>query len=99
MKKFNEYMEEFKKYSLEGKRNIALEQLKIIASLTNKMCEGINAKNEVIVTKNLLEAYETTATEEDFIEGIVVYTNSIQNSLCDFIDKMTTILYDKSREE
>ena len=98
MDDINEYMEEFKTYSLEEKRKVALDQLKLIASLANLMCEKLNVKNEVIITKDILEAYENTDSDDDFVEGIVVYANSIQESLCDFIEKMTTILEDKSKE-
>ena len=98
MDDINEYMEEFKTYSLEEKRKVALDQLKLIASLANLMCEKLNVKNEVIITKDILEAYENTDSDDDFVEGIVVYANSIQESLCDFIEKMTTILEEKSKE-
>ena len=98
MDDINEYMEEFKTYSLEEKRKVALDQLKIIASLANIMCEKLNVKNEVIITKDILEAYENTDSDDDFVEGIVVYANSIQESLCDFIEKMTSILEEKSKE-
>ena len=98
MDDINEYMEEFKTYSLEEKRKVALDQLKLIASLANLMCEKLNVKNEVIITKDILEAHENTDSDDDFVEGIVVYANSIQESLCDFIEKMTTILEEKSKE-
>ncbi len=95
---FKEYMKEFKTYSLEDKRKTTLEQLKLIASLANKMCEEVGAKNEMFVTKDILEAEENLNSEEDYVEGVVVYANSIQNSLCDFIDKMTDILKEKAGE-
>ena len=98
MDDMNQYMEEFKTYSLEEKRKVALDQLKIIASLANIMCEKLNVKNEVIITKDILEAHENTDSDDDFVEGIVVYANSIQESLCDFMEKMTSILEEKSKE-
>ena len=98
MEKFEKYMEEFKTYSLEDKKKTVLDQLKIIASLTNTMCQELGVKNELIITKDIVEAHENTSSEEDFVEGVVVYTSSIQNSLCDYIDKMTEILKYKSRE-
>ena len=98
MEKFEKYMEEFKTYSLEDKKKTALDQLKIIASLTNTMCQELGVKNELIITKDIVEAHENDSSEEDFVEGVVVYTSSIQNSLCDYIDKMTEMLKYKSRE-
>ena len=98
MEDFNEYMNEFKEYSLEDKRKTAIDQLKVIASLTNTMCNELNIKNELIVTKDAIEGYKENTTEDDFVEAIVVYASSIQKSLCDFVDKMTDILEKKSRE-
>ncbi len=96
MEDFNKYMEEFKGNSLEDKRKIALDQLKIIASLTNTMCEELGVNNNLIVTKDIIEA-EKNVSEDDFVEAVVVYASSIQNSLCDFVDKMTDILENNSR--
>lgn len=62
------------------------------------MYEELGIKNEIIVTKDSLEAEAINTTEDDFIEGIIVYASSIQNSLCDFIDKMTNILEKQSGE-
>ena len=92
MEDFNKYMEEFKNYSLVDKKKVALEQLKIIVGLTNTLCSELGVNNEPLITKDIIEAHENIESEDDFVEGIVVYTNSIQRSLCDFIDEMTNIL-------
>ncbi len=98
MEKIEEYMEEFKTYSLEDKKKVALEQLKLIAGLTNTMCEEIGVKNDLLITKDLVEAHSKSSSEDDFVEGIVVYSSLIQESLGKYIDKMTEILKYKSRE-
>lgn len=97
MEDINKYMEEFKTYSIDDKRQIALEQLKLISSLSNIMCQELNVQNEVTVTKDTLEAHKNS-TEDDFVEGVVVYASSIQNSLCDFIDKLNELLENKAGE-
>ena len=98
MNEFEQYMEEFKNNSLEEKKSIALEQLKLISGLTNKMCEEVGVKNEIIVTPDIVEAAKENSKEEDFVEAVVVYASSIQNSICDFVDKFTEVLEKKSRE-
>lgn len=92
MEEFNKYMEEFKNNSLEEKKSIALEQLKILTGLTNKMCEELGVSNEMFITKDLTEAKDS---EEDFVEAVVVYSSSIQKSLCDLVDKITEMLENK----
>ena len=97
MEDFNKYMEEFKNYSLSDKKKIALEQLKVITSLTNTMCNELGIDNNPIITKDIVEAHENIESEDEFVEGIVVYASSIQNALCDFIDKLTDILENSSK--
>lgn len=98
MDNFNEYMEEFKQNSLEEKRKIALEQLKILTSLTTTMCDEVNVKSEPIITKDIVEAQNGNSSEEDFVEAVVVYASSIQKSLCDFVENMTKVMEKATRE-
>ncbi len=98
MDNFNEYMEEFKQNSLEEKRKIALEQLKILTSLTTTMCDEVNVKSEPIITKDIVEAQNGNSSEEDFVEAVVVYASSIQQSLCDFVENMTKVMEKATRE-
>lgn len=83
---FDKYMDNFKTLPLKEKKDICLEQLKLIAGLTNSMCSELDVQNEVLVTTDITEAYNS---EDDFVEAVVVYLNSIQNSLCDFTNALT----------
>ncbi|MBQ6497616.1 MAG: hypothetical protein IJI58_02745 [Bacilli bacterium] len=98
MKEFNQYMEQFKENSLKEKKEIALEQLKIITGLTNAMCIELGCANEMIITKDVLEGQKNKESEEDFVEAVVVYASSIQTSLCDLVDKITEILENKDNK-
>ena len=89
---FDEYMEYYKKLPLTQKKEIALSQLKVLATLTNKMCQELNVENEIIINKELLDVNKENPTEDDYFEAIIVYINSIQNSLCDFDLKLTKIM-------
>lgn len=98
MEDFNKYMEEFKKNSLEEKREISLEQLKIVSGLANTMCNELGAKNDIIITKDVVEGHQKLDSEEEFVEAVVVYTSSIQQSLCELVDRITEILEKKLEE-
>lgn len=91
-KDFDEYMAIFKSQPLKEKQDIIINQLKMLASLTNKMCEELNVKNEMIMNKELLDLKKEDYTEDDFAEALIVLVNSIQNSLCDFDLKLTDIM-------
>ncbi len=81
---FNEYMEFFKGLSLKDKQGIILDQLKMIASFSNQMCTEYEIPNELIMNRELLDMNSEDYTQDDFAEAVIVYVNSIQNSLSDF---------------
>ena len=90
---FDNYMNNtFKKKSLKEKQNETLEQLKVLSILSNKMCNDLKIENEILISKELLDINKKNYTEDDYAEAILVYINSIQNSLCDFNDKLADIM-------
>lgn len=81
---FQEYMNFFKSQSLREKQKIIYEQLKLLTSFTNNLCETAGIENEIIINKELFDLENNNYTEDDFAEAIIVFINSIQNSICDF---------------
>ena len=88
---FNEYMEFFKSQPLKEKQNIVIEQLKMLMGLTNTMCKELNVDNEILLNKEIADLNKDNYTEDDFAEALIVYINSIQNSLCDFSNRLSDI--------
>lgn len=86
---FNEYMTFFKSQPLKEKQNIVIEQLKMLTGLTNSMCRELNVKNDILLSKELVDLNKDNYSEDDFAEAVIVYVNSIQNSLCDFSNKLS----------
>lgn len=87
-----EYMDYYKKLPLRKKQKIALNQLKMLSQMTNKMCNELNINNEIIMTQELIEVSKENYTEDEYSEALIVLINSIQNSLCDFDIKLTELL-------
>lgn len=88
---FNEYMIYFKGLPLKEKQGIIIDQLKMLTSLTNKMCEEIGTKNEMIITNDINDVNKDNYSEDDFAEAVITLVNSIQNSICDFSLKLQEI--------
>ena len=92
---FNDYMIFFKSQSLAEKQSIILEQLKILTGYTNNMCSSLNIKNDILLNDELLDLKNNEYSQDDFAEALIVYINSIQNSLNDYnigLDRITDIL-------
>lgn len=88
----NEYMEFFKSQPLIEKQKIIYEQLQLLAGLTNNMCKELDIPNELILNKELLDLKKEDYTQDDFAEAIIVLINSIQNSVCDYFNGITSLL-------
>ena len=88
---FNEYMVYFKALPLKEKQGIVIDQLKLLTTLTNKMCGEIGTKNEMIITKDITDLLKEDYSEDDFAEAVITLVNSIQNSICVFVLKLSEI--------
>ena len=88
---FNEYMTYYKSLPLKEKQAIIINQLKMLATLTNKMCEEIGQDNRMILNTELSDLKNDNYTEDDFAEAVITLVNSVQNSICDFDLKLTEI--------
>ena len=89
---FEQYMDYYKKLPLKNKQKIALNQLKMLSQMTNKMCNELNINNEIIMTQELIEVSKEEYIEDEYSNALIVLINSIQNSLCDFDIKLTELL-------
>lgn len=87
--KFDEYMSYYKTLPLKEKQNILIEQLKMLSSVTNQLCQEVGVDNEVIVNRELLDLNSNNYTEDDFAEALVVLVSSVQDSICDFCEKIS----------
>jgi hypothetical protein len=88
---FNEYMIYFKGLPLKEKQGIVIDQLKMLTTLTNKMCKEIGTPNEMIITSDITDLTRDNYSEDDFAEAVITLVNSIQNSICDFDLKLKEI--------
>lgn len=92
----NNYMESFKTKSTKEKQVEIFNRLSTLAILTNEMCNKLNIDNKIITNKEINDLKKDSYTEDDFYEAELAVIFSIENSLCDFTDKITDILKELS---
>ena len=90
---FNEFMNYYRKLTLKEKKEMVLQELKVLAASTNKACESLEVNNEVLVNNDLLDIKKNDS-EDDYIEALMVYICSVKNSFCDLIDGLNKITGD-----
>ena len=91
MDSFEEYIEYFKGLPLKQKQEIIIDELKLLTAMTNKMCKEIDANNEVILSKEVVDINKENYTEDNFSDALITYICSVKNSLDDFSIKLTDI--------
>ena len=89
---FNNYMAFFKEQPLKEKQSIIFEQMKVLAGFANQLCNEIGVDNSLLINRELVDLNSSDYSEDDFAEAIIVLVNSIQDSLCDFSDKLCDVL-------
>lgn len=89
---FDNYMLEFKTKSLKEKQRIVIEQTKILTVLANEMCHNLDINNKLLLNREVQDVNKENYTEDDFAEAMLVYINSIQDSLCDFAENIDIVL-------
>lgn len=89
---FSDYLKYFKGLELKDKQAIVIQQLKLLVSLTDKMCDQVDVKTKINGLEELVDLKHRKYSEDDYTEAILVLINSIQESLCDFDLRLTQIL-------
>lgn len=89
---FEEYMTEFNAKDLKEKQEIIYTQLKLLAAYSNAMCKNLNIKNEILLSKDLLDMKNKNYTEDEFANTMIVLINSVQESINDFTIGLSNIL-------
>ncbi len=87
-KTFNNYIEAFKKLPIKEKKDITIIEIQKLLSFTEKLNKSTNNQNKILINKEIKDLKNENSTEDDFIEAVLVYIHSIEESLANYIDKI-----------
>lgn len=91
-KEFNNYIECYKKMPLDLKKDLVIEESKKILAFLEKLKNDFNVQGKILFNKEILDV-KNSSSEEDFTEAMFVYIHSIEESLGEYIDMISKILY------
>ena len=89
---FDSYIEVVKNKPLEEKQRLLFKQLTSIASLTNTMCRTVGIDSHLLVNDELMNIMKNDYSEDEYITALMALSSSIQESLCDFDEKISDII-------
>ena len=84
-KDFDNYVEEFKKLSLDEKKKLTIEEFKKIIVLFEKLNQENNNDTEVLFNREILDLNKTNSTEDDYVEAVFVYINTMQELIGNYL--------------
>lgn len=83
---FNEYMEEFKKISIQEKRDEIMKAIKELIVIFQGFANMDNINLEFLKSKEILDI-DKSDTEDDFLEAELVYIENAKNIIGQYLDK------------
>ena len=89
---FDSYLAKVKNKSVEEKQRLLFKQLSSIASLTDTMCRTVGINGKLLINDELLNIMKTDYTQDEYITALMAIASSIQESLCDFDEKISDIV-------
>ncbi len=76
---YNEYISKYTQLNIEQKRSEIIEKLKHIIVLFQQISAIKGLNNDLLVNKELLDLNKENVSEDDFLEGIFVYINMLED--------------------
>ena len=77
---------------LDLKKDLVIEESKKILAFLEKLKNDFNVQGKILFNKEILDV-KNSSSEEDFTEAMFVYIHSIEESLGEYIDMISKILY------
>ena len=83
---FKEYMEEFKKLSIQEKRDEIMKAIKELIAIFQSFANMDNINLEFLKSKEILDI-DKSDTEDDCLEAELVYIENAKNIIGQYLDK------------
>ena len=90
---FDDYIECYKKLSIDEKRSKIIEEFKDLIVVSEKICSDMGIQHDLLINKEILDLKNNPLSEDDYLEALFVYVNTLKNSTGTYFDKMADIFY------
>lgn len=83
---FDQYMAEFKKLSIEKKRDEIINSLKELIVLFEELSRSENLQVKHLKSREINDLKNNNVSEDDFLEGELVYIEDAKNMIGTYLD-------------
>ncbi len=81
---FNNYVEEYKTYSLREKQEVNIAEIKEILAGLKLLCEKTGLSVESLLNREIIDINKDEYSMDDYMEALYVYLSDIKNYLGTF---------------
>ena len=92
---FTGLIEYYKKLPIEDKRNEIIDEVEDIISNYSKICTKLGVMPNMMLNKEMLNLKREDLKEEEFLEALFAYLNTLQDISAQFINKMCDMIETK----
>jgi len=85
---FDNYIEAYKKLNLSDKKNLVENEFYEIMIVLQKLCNNNGKHPKVLYNKEVMDIKKEGSTEDDFVEAVFTYCNSIKELLAEFVESI-----------
>ena len=85
---FNNLIEFYKKLPIELKRKEILNEIEEIILNYSKICTKLDVMPDMMLNKEMLNIDKKDLTEDEFLQALYAYLNTLEDINAQFIDKM-----------
>ena len=85
---YNEYIRDFSLLSVDEKKKMTISELKTIIETLKEISESLKLDTKLVLSKEMNDLNGITITEDDFLEGIFAYINTLQILIDECLEKI-----------
>ncbi len=89
---FGGLIEYYKRLPIDIKRKEVIDGIEEIISNYSKICTKFGIMPNMILNKEMLNVNRKNITEDEFLDALYAYLNSLEDVSAQFIDKMSNII-------
>lgn len=89
---FGNLIEFYKLLPVENKRSEIISEIEELISYYSKICTQFGVMPDMVLNKEMLNINRKNLTEDEFLNALYAYLNTLQDISAQFIDQITNLI-------
>ena len=89
---FGNLIEYYKLLPIDNKRDEIISEIEYLISNYSKICTQFGVMPDMVLNKEMLNLKRNNLTEDEFLNALYAYLNTLQDISAQFIEKMCSVI-------